>query len=71
MAALEPLTMVGVKFIVDQTSQTLLAADFGDIGELHCLLDRLRKGDGPEKRRTCYAIWSLQSAYSFVRLSVL
>ena len=48
MAAIEPLTMVGVKFLVDQTSQTLLAADFRDIGELHCLLDHLRKGDAGE-----------------------
>ena len=73
MAAIEPLTMVRVKFLVDQTSQTLLVADFRDIriGELHCLLDRLREGDGPEKRRTCYAIWSLRPTYSFVRLSVL
>jgi len=71
MAAIAPLTMVRVEFLVDQTSQTLLAADFRDIGELHCFLDRLRKGDGPEKRRTCYGIWSLRSTYSFVRLPVL
>jgi len=59
MVAIEPLMIVRIKFLVDQMSQTLLAADFRDIGigELHCLLDRLRKGEAEDM--LCYLEFSV------------